>query len=126
MLLRRAILQKFTGWMFSFAPSLHFFAWHRLFGVAHSDGAAMNAHLDTYPAQDDAAIKRDAALEKEIDAACTRMCDPTASEWESRAAWADMSRLIFRRSPHRILKMEIERRIAHKATFEPRDGKGMI
>lgn len=63
---------------------------------------------------DDRGLQADAALEIQINAACARMVDPATSEEESRVAWADMASLIFRRSPHQILKMELERRIARK------------
>jgi hypothetical protein len=57
----------------------------------------------------------DADLEVEIDAACERM-SKGKSEAEQRAAWTEMAVLIRRRSPMQVMKMELERRIARKAT----------
>lgn len=63
---------------------------------------------------DDRGLQADAALELQINAACERLTDPAATDEESREAWVEMSTLIFRRSHHQILKMELERQIHRK------------
>jgi len=71
----------------------------------------MSANIIEMP---DRGSRADAALEREIDAACARMVDPAATEQESREAWNEMARLIFCRSQTQILKMDIERRLTGK------------
>jgi hypothetical protein len=62
--------------------------------------------------------ERDVALEVEIDAAYNQMVDPAKTDEESRAHFHEMCRLIARRSPQRIQKMELDRRIALKRARE--------
>lgn len=57
---------------------------------------------------------RDAELEIEIDAAYDAMIAAKTDE-ESTAYFKTMARLIARRSPYQIQKMEIARRIAMRA-----------
>ncbi|MDP9090169.1 MAG: hypothetical protein M3O26_15665 [Pseudomonadota bacterium] len=79
----------------------------------------MNATLDT-----SRQAARDEQLEREIDAAYERMLAASA-ETESREHFLEMARLIYRRSPQQVQKMEVERRLEIKrAKFSPREGRG--
>lgn len=55
----------------------------------------------------------DADLERDIDAAYDRMI-AAPNDTESKAHFQEMTRLIYRRSPHRIQQMELERRLKFK------------
>jgi hypothetical protein len=90
------------------------------------DVPALFAHCRTRGSDGGAAVSaqpqidRDAALEAEIDAACERMIQSEGDD-EAREHFREMARLVQQRSPHQIYKMELERQIAKRATFVPRD-----
>lgn len=62
-------------------------------------------------------LDRDAILEAEIDAAYERMVK-APTDAGSLEAFHDMARLIYRRSPQQIQKMELTRRLLIKAARE--------
>jgi hypothetical protein len=64
-------------------------------------------------------LDRDALLEAEIDAAYESMIHAKTDE-ESKAHFHDMARLIARRSPMQIQKMELTRRLLIKQAREAR------
>lgn len=57
----------------------------------------------------------DADLERDIDAAYDRMI-AAPNDTESKAHFQEMTRLIYRRSPHQVQKMEMERRLRNKGS----------
>lgn len=75
------------------------------------------AVIDTHTGLVDPGLKRDADLERQIDAAYELMVKAKTDE-ESKDHWRVMVGLIGRRSQSQILRMELAKRLARKQARE--------
>lgn len=74
----------------------------------------MNARISP-TTQRDRAQERDAALEREIEAAWNRVERKSATDRESQDALTEVAILIRRRSGTQVMKLEFERRMRERA-----------
>jgi hypothetical protein len=70
------------------------------------------------------AIRPDTDLETRIDVAYSRLLG-AVSEIDRRQCWVEFTRLLALRSPMRIKQMERQKGLDKRATFAPREGRGM-
>lgn len=70
------------------------------------------------------AVRPDTDLETQIDVAYSRFIN-AVSDLDRHQCWVEFTRLLALRSPMRIKQMERQKGLDKRATFVPRDGRGM-